>query len=198
MHLGGDMDGLTDFMADLQTRRVPQRPFVLFGQMTTADPARSPDGTESVWAYTHLPRNTTVTSEMVAEQTERMEALIESHAPGFRSSIIGRHVQGPGDLERHNANLVTGAINGGTAQLHQQLVLRPVPGLGGATTPIDRLFLAGSSAHPGGGVHGACGANAARAAIARSGPTGAVRRSAQSALMKRIYRDARRTPAPRP
>jgi hypothetical protein len=76
-------------------------------------------------------------------------------------------VQGPGDLERRNPSTVDGAINAGTAALHQELVLRPVPGLGRADTPVDRLYLAGASAHPGGGVHGACGANAARAALAR-------------------------------
>jgi hypothetical protein len=45
-----------------------------------------------------------------------------------------------------------------------------VPGLGRPDTPVDRLFLAGASAHPGGGVHGAPGANAARAALARHRP----------------------------
>ena len=189
VHLGVDMDGLTDYAADLATRRIPRRPLVLVGQMTTADPSRSPTGTESVWAYTHLPRGVTATDAVVAEQVGRIEALIEEHAPGFGAAVLGRHIQSPADLQARNANLVDGAINGGTAQLHQQLIFRPVPGLGSAATPIDRLFLAGSSAHPGGGVHGACGSNAARAALARAGRTGAVRRATQTALMRRIYRD---------
>ena len=74
---------------------------------------------------------------------------------------------GPRELEARDANLVGGAINGGTAQLHQQLVFRPVPGLGRARTPVRGLYLGSASAHPGGGVHGACGANAADAALAR-------------------------------
>jgi phytoene dehydrogenase-like protein len=62
-------------------------------------------------------------------------------------------------------NLVGGDISGGTAQLHQQLVFRPTIGLARPETPIRRLYLASASAHPGGGVHGAPGANAARAAL---------------------------------
>jgi len=74
----------------------------------------------------------------------------------------------PAELERRDANLVGGALNGGTAQLHQQLVFRPIPGLGRPETPVRGLYLASASAHPGGGVHGACGANAARAALAHA------------------------------
>lgn len=187
VHLGVDMVGLTDYASDLTTRRIPERPFVVFGQMTTADKTRSPEGTESAWAYTHLPRHVHFTEEQIATQVQRVEAAVEAHAPGFQASIIARHVQAPDDLQHRDPNLVTGAINGGTAQLHQQLIFRPVPGLGGAATPIDRLFLAGASAHPGGGVHGACGSNAARAALARSGVTGRARRGVQAGLMKRIY-----------
>jgi phytoene dehydrogenase-like protein len=95
----------------------------------------------------------------------RIEARIERVAPGFRDLILARHIQTPPDLEAADANLVGGAINGGTAQLHQQLVFRPIPGGGRPETPIPGLYLASSSAHPGGGVHGACGANAARAAL---------------------------------
>ena len=96
---------------------------------------------------------------------DRMQARIELHAPGFGALVRGRHVMGPADLYRANANLNGGAINGGTSALYQQLVFRPLPGLGRTETPIKQLYLASASAHPGGGVHGACGANAARAAV---------------------------------
>ena len=96
---------------------------------------------------------------------ERIEARVEAHAPGFRDQVIAREVQGPGDLQRQDPSLVGGDISGGTTQLHQQLVFRPVPGLARAETPVTGLYLGSSSAHPGGSVHGACGANAARAAL---------------------------------
>jgi phytoene dehydrogenase-like protein len=153
--------------------RLPQRPFILFGQMTTADPSRSPAGTESAWAYTHLPQALARDEAAVAEQVQRVQDVIERHAPGFRESVIALHVQTPADLESSDLNLVGGAINAGTSALHQQLFFRPVPGLGRPETPIEGLYLASASAHPGGGVHGACGWNAARAAL---GGRSAVRR----------------------
>ena len=112
-------------------------PFVLFGQMTTADPTRSPAGTESAWAYTHLPRRVSLTEAQLDDHVALIEETIEKHAPGFRTSVLARHVQSPASLQQHDANLVDGAINGGTAQLHQQLVFRPVPGLGGPITPVE-------------------------------------------------------------
>ncbi len=187
VHMGVDMDGLSEYATALSMRRDPQRPFVLVGQMTTSDPRRSPPGTESAWAYTHLPQEAGDDPERVARQVERVMETIERHAPGFGRLVVGTHVQSPAMLQEHNPALVGGAINGGTAQLHQQLVFRPVPGLAGAATVIDRLFLAGSSAHPGGGVHGGPGSNAARAALIRSGVLGGVRRSVTAQLLKRIY-----------
>src|SRR5262249_37564686 len=97
---------------------------------------------------------------------DRVEAEIEARAPGFRTLVTGRHVLSPLALEALDANLAGGALGGGTTALSQQAVFRPLPGLGRAETPIRGLYLASASAHPGGGVHGACGANAARAALA--------------------------------
>jgi phytoene dehydrogenase-like protein len=183
VHLGADLNGLTRYAADLNQRRLPAEPFLIVGQMTTADPSRSPAGTESAWTYTHVPRGGIRNEEELAEHVRRMEDTIERHAPGFAASILARHVMGPADLQSVNPSLVGGAINGGTSALHQQLIFRPVPGLGRAETVVPGLFLASSSAHPGGGVHGGPGHNAALAAL-RDGPA---RRATLRAIHRRIY-----------
>ena len=167
VHLGGGLDELTRVAADLATGRVPERPFVLLGQMTTTDQTRSPAGTESVWAYAHLPHGDHP-PEVVAGYADLIEAEVERAAPGFRDLVVGRSVQEPGGLQDADRALDGGALGGGTSAVHQQLVFRPTPGLGRPDTFVPGLFLAGSSAHPGGGVHGACGANAARAALLRA------------------------------
>jgi phytoene dehydrogenase-like protein len=186
VHLGTDSDGLVDFAADLSTGRVPRQPFLLFGQMTTADATRSPAGTESAWAYTHVPRDRDWDAAPVAEHVARMEDIVEQVAPGFRDTVLARHVQSPADLEAVNLSLVGGAINAGTSAPHQQLFLRPVPGSGRPETPVDGLFLAGASAHPGGGVHGACGWNAALSALRAAGRTGPARRRLNRAVWGRL------------
>ena len=176
VHFGVDVDGFVDYGADLTVGRAPRNPFVLFGQMTTADSSRSPAGTESAWAYTHLPSAVAGDPAVVARQVARVEEQLEELAPGFGGSVIGRLVQSPADLESADANLLGGSVNGGTAYLHQQLFFRPTVGLGRAETPIAGLYLASAAAHPGGGVHGACGWNAALSAIRDAGPWGQVRK----------------------
>jgi phytoene dehydrogenase-like protein len=187
VHLGVDTDGFVDFAADLSVGRVPERPFLLFGQMTTSDPSRSPAGTESAWAYTHVPHGGDWTGERLEAHVERIEAAVERAAPGFRETQVARHVQSPDDLQREDANLVDGAVNAGTSGLHQQLVFRPTPGLGRPETPVPGLYLASASAHPGGGVHGACGWNAARAALGANGRlTGGARRALTRTAWNRL------------
>jgi phytoene dehydrogenase-like protein len=187
VHLGGDMAGLAHFATDLGTGQVPARPFLILGQMTTADGSRSPAGTESVWTYTHVPRGCRWSPDELRGYADLIDGVVERNAPGFTGTVRGRSVQGPLDLEDADASLSEGAIIGGTAALHQQLVFRPVPGLGRADTPIDCLYLASASAHPGGSVHGGPGANAARAALARNGALGPAYGAAIRAAMRAIY-----------
>ncbi|MEO7421078.1 MAG: NAD(P)/FAD-dependent oxidoreductase [Ornithinibacter sp.] len=186
VHLGVGVDGFVDFAADLSIGRDPDQPFLLLGQMTTADPERSPAGTESAWAYTHVPHATDWRGERLDAHVQRMEDAVERVASGFGACVVARHVQSPGELEGADANLVAGSINGGTSALHQQLVFRPTPGLGRPETPFVGLYLASASAHPGGGVHGACGWNAALVALRAAGPTGTVRRALARTAWRRV------------
>jgi phytoene dehydrogenase-like protein len=194
VHLGGDMDDITRFGHQLSLGRIPAEPFLLFGQMTTTDDTRSPAGTESAWGYTHVPwqakgdaagdlRGDWSDPQERRAFLDRMERRVEQFAPGFRDLVLERHVQFPGDLERSDGSLVRGAINGGTSAIHQELFFRPTPGLGRPETHVAGLYLASASAHPGGGVHGACGANAARAAL-RAGTTGRIALAATRHLLK--------------
>jgi phytoene dehydrogenase-like protein len=187
VHLDSDVDGLTRFGSALAAGDLPADPFLLLGQMTTTDPTRSPAGTESAWAYTHVPRGHHWDQDGIRRYADRIEQVVERHAPGFGATVLGRHIAGPDDLHHADLNLVGGAVNAGTSAIHQQLFFRPLPGLGRADTPVDRLFLAGASAHPGGAVHGGPGANAARAALARSGHGGALYGRAIRSLHGRVY-----------
>jgi phytoene dehydrogenase-like protein len=190
------MDQLTQWSADLAKGLVPAEPFLIFGQQSLADPTRCPPGRATAWAYTRVPRRIrgdaggddlsgAWTPAELDAFADRMEARVEARAPGFRSLVHGRHVAGPARMEAADASLRGGAINGGTAQLHQQLVFRPTPGTARPETPVSSLFLASSSAHPGGGVHGAPGANAARAALSAAGWAELPARAARTARAAR-------------
>jgi phytoene dehydrogenase-like protein len=165
VHVADSLDELSRYFTDVATGVVPSRPFLLFGQQAVADPTRCPPGAATGWAYTHVPRSARFGPAEAEAYADLFEARIEELAPGFRHLVRARHLLPPGAFEAADANLRGGAVGGGTQQLHQQLVFRPTPGTGRPSTPVAGLYLAGTSAHPGAGVHGACGANAARAAL---------------------------------
>lgn len=96
--------------------------------------------------------------EQVAEV---MLATVERYAPNFRASVLGREIHTPLDLER-KFGLVGGDIFHGALSLDQLFSARPVLGLGDYRTPIRALYQCGSGTHPGGGVTGIPGHNAAR------------------------------------
>jgi phytoene dehydrogenase-like protein len=92
---------------------------------------------------------------------DRCIAEIARYAPNVPASILHRQVLSPVDLERIYG-LTGGNIFQGAMPLNQLFSLRPVAGWSDYRTPISGLYLCGSAAHPGGGVMGACGRNAAR------------------------------------
>jgi phytoene dehydrogenase-like protein len=95
------------------------------------------------------------------EVADLMIETVNSYAPNFSASVIGRHVLSPLDLERE-FGLVGGDIFHGALSLDQIFSARPVAGHADYRAPIPGLYLCGSGTHPGGGVTGAPGHNAAR------------------------------------
>jgi phytoene dehydrogenase-like protein len=95
------------------------------------------------------------------EYADRCFDVVERYAPGFKASVIDRQILTPVDLEE-KFGLTGGSIFQGAMPLHQLFAFRPVPGFAGYSMPIRGLYLCGAAAHPGGGVMGASGWNAAR------------------------------------
>ncbi len=91
--------------------------------------------------------------------------LVDSHAPNFKASVLGRQIMSPLDLER-TFGLVGGDIFHGALSLDQLFSARPMLGHGDYRGPLKGLYMCGSGTHPGGGVTGAPGHNAAREIIA--------------------------------
>jgi phytoene dehydrogenase-like protein len=156
VHLGGTLKEVAASERAAWRGQVVDAPFILLAQPSRFDSSRAPDGKHTAWAYCHVPHASKT------NMTERIERQVERFAPGFRDTILARHVFAPADLERHNANLVGGDITGG-AQGLRQLVFRPTPML--YRTPLEGVYLCSSSTPPGGGVHGMCGFHAARMAV---------------------------------
>ena len=128
VHFGTDLDGFVDFAADLSVGREPEHPFVLFGQMTTADPTRSPAGTESAWAYTHVPPDWDAAAVPSTSSGSRRPSSrwrpgsVPACWPGTSSPrAISKRTTEPGQRRDQRRHLVA----------HQQLFFRPTPAWAG-------------------------------------------------------------------
>jgi phytoene dehydrogenase-like protein len=167
VHTGDSLADLIAFTRQVRHGELPENPYLVIGQQSLADPSRAPAGHHTLWAYSRVPPAMPGGWGRYREHfADRIEARIERLAPGFRRQILGRSVQAPPDLEAMDENLVGGDLGGGSAHFEQQLFFRPIFPYFRYRTPVRGVYLASASAHPGAGVHGACGYNAARMALA--------------------------------
>jgi len=163
VHVGGPFAEVAASEAAVAEGRLPERPFLIVVQPSLFDSTRAPEGRHVAWVYGHVPNGFNL------DITERIEARLEEHAPGFRDLVLARHVTSSADIERYNPNCAGGDIAGGRNSV-MQIIFRPVPRLSPYTTPNPRIFLCSSSTPPGGGVHGMCGYHAAKAVLRRLSP----------------------------
>jgi phytoene dehydrogenase-like protein len=166
VHAGDSVADLIAFTNQVRAGELPANPYLVVGQQSLADPSRAPPGGHTLWAYSHVPSE--VEGGWLRHReafADRIEARLDGLAPGFRGLIKARAIHSPADLEAMDENLVGGDLGGGSARLTQQLFFRPVFPYFRYRTPVCGLYLASASTHPGAGVHGACGFNAAHMAL---------------------------------
>ena len=158
VHLGGGYAEIAAWESAVWGGSYLERPGVLLAQQSLADPLRAPAGRHTGWAYCHVPNGSN------RDMTTAIEEQVERFAPGFRDTILARHVMNTEDLETRNDNYFGGDIGGGANTL-SQLFTRPALRASPYRSSARGIYLCSASTPPGGGVHGMCGFHAARRAL---------------------------------
>ncbi|MGB7755661.1 MAG: NAD(P)/FAD-dependent oxidoreductase [Salinisphaera sp.] len=146
-----------------------QRPFLDISVPSHIDPSVAPPGQHTMTVFVQYVPPKLADGDWTPDKRDAFGdtvlSTIEAHAPGLRDSIVDLEVRTPHELEAE-VGLTEGNIFHGELTLDQLLFNRPVPGYAQYRGPLDRFYMCGSSTHPGGGVMGAPGYNAAREVLA--------------------------------
>ncbi len=170
IHVGAiDLDALDQSFEAARAGRIPERPMVELTLPSAVDPTLVPAGGHVAQMFVQhaplAPEGGWDDARRVI--AERAFAMVDEVAPGFSASVREHEVLAAPDLERI-FGLTGGNIFHGAMSLDRLAFLRPVVGWSRYATPVRGLYLCGAGAHPGGGVMGACGRNAARAVLAEA------------------------------
>ena len=167
VHLGPDMDGMETAWAEARSGAPCREPIVEMTVPSSVDPSLAPPGGHVAQLFVqyapYAPRDGWAAHREAF--LERVLATVDAQAPNFSRSVLAAQMLTPPDLEQRFA-LTGGNIFHGAMHPHQLYAARPVPGWADARTPVPGLYLCGAGVHPGGGVTGVPGRNAARAVLA--------------------------------
>jgi phytoene dehydrogenase-like protein len=165
IHLCPDLDYIERGYDDAKYGRPSAQPVVECTIPSSVDPTVAPPGKHLMSMFCQYApyalREGSWDDRARNAFADRCFDVVEEYAPGFKASVIDRQVLSPPDIEA-TFNLTGGNIFQGAMSLNKLFMFRPAPGYANYRTPVKRLFLCGSAAHPGGGVMGAPGWNAAR------------------------------------
>ena len=165
VHLCPDQDFIEHAYDDAKYGDFSREPVVECTMPSSLDPTVAPPGKHLMSMFTQYAPYRLAEGEWTDQKrnayADRCFDVVERYAPGFKDSVIDRQILTPVDLES-TFGLTGGSIFQGAMPLHQLFAFRPLPGFASYTTPIRGLYLCGAAAHPGGGVMGAAGWNAAR------------------------------------
>jgi len=180
IHICPSMDYVERAWDDAKYGRPSERPLLEITIPTTYDDSLAPPGKHIMGIFLQYTPYRLREGDWRARKeqyADQVMDLIEEYAPGFKSLVLARQVISPLDLEE-TFGMTGGNIFHGEMSLDQLFFLRPVPGWANYRTPVRGLYLCGSGTHPGGGVMGAPGYNAAREILRdwRAGRVGRWRR----------------------
>jgi phytoene dehydrogenase-like protein len=164
IHICPDLDYMERAHDDAKYGRPSTSPMLECTMASVVDPSVAPPGKHVMSMFIQYAPNVLREGHWDMQKeafADRCFEIMEQYAPNFRNAVIDRQVLSPLDLERR-FGLTGGNIFQGAMTLNQLFFMRPVPGWAQHRTPIRGLYLCGAAAHPGGGVMGACGLNAAR------------------------------------
>ncbi|KAF7219983.1 pyridine nucleotide-disulfide oxidoreductase domain 2 [Nothobranchius furzeri] len=162
------VDVLETAYEEAKNGRPSTRPMIEVTIPSVLDPTLAPPGCHVVSLFTqytpyHI-EGRNWTNQDREKFADTVFDWVEQYAPGFKKSVVGRDVLCPPDLERI-FGLTGGNIFHGSMSLDQLFLARPLPSFSDYRSPIKGLYLCGSGCHPGGGVMGSCGWNAALTVI---------------------------------
>ena len=172
IHVGAaDLDALDAAFETARAGRVPERPLVELTLPSALDASLAPPGRHVASLFVQWVPCAAAPGQWPAlrdQIAERACAQVEELAPGFCASILHREVLAPPDFEQL-FGLTGGNLFHGAMTPDRLGPLRPLPGWSRYATPVRGLWLCGAGTHPGGGVMGACGRNAAREILRADG-----------------------------
>ena len=167
MHICPSVEYIERAWDDAKYGKPSRNPLIEMTIPTMYDPSLAPPGRHIMGIFLQYAPYTlrgTTWDEQREPYAERILDVIEEYCPNIRSVVVERQTLTPLDLERR-FGITGGNIFHGEMSLDQMFVLRPVAGWAKYRTPLKGLYLCGSGAHPGGGVMGAPGHNAALAIL---------------------------------
>ena len=172
VHVTPGLDGVSKAVNEAERGLLPETATIVVGQPAVQDPSRVPDGAGLLWIQLQelpkvikgdaageidVPDDGTWTEAVREAYADRIQARLARHIPNLESSIVGRRVYSPADLEGLNMNLVGGDPYSGACTIDQFLMWRPFPGVKNHETPVKGVYHIGASTHPGPGLGGNSG-----------------------------------------
>ena len=165
IHIGETLDYVERAYADARSGRPSREPVLEITLPTSLDDTIAPRGRHLMSIFVQYAPYRLADGgdwdDVKEAFADRCIDLLARYAPNVPGAVLHRQVLSPVDLERR-FGLTGGNIMQGAMSLNQLFFLRPVPGWADHRTPVAGLYLCGAASHPGGGVMGACGRNAAR------------------------------------